>query len=161
MTTYRTFYDVTNVESEAALLDALTPFSTKPVVVLATATWCGPCKSLKAKLTDRKHLSDSDFEAYDAALTICGQATLALELEDERPDLDTVLVAVGGGRTLYKMKASGPFPAEGREPEELSLCFLSSVHRTGCTDAAKNAGFAASQSRDGCTDQGGGRPQVS
>lgn len=35
--------------------------------------------------------------AYDAPLTIDGQGTLALELEDQVPDADTVLVAVGGG----------------------------------------------------------------
>ncbi len=44
-------------------------------------------------------------QAYDAALTICGQATLALELEDERPDLDTVLVAVGGGGLIAGVAA--------------------------------------------------------
>lgn len=35
--------------------------------------------------------------AYDAAPTLQGQGTLALELEDQASDLDTVLVAVGGG----------------------------------------------------------------
>ena len=35
--------------------------------------------------------------AYDAPLTVAGQGTLAVELEQQAPDLDTVLVAVGGG----------------------------------------------------------------
>lgn len=35
--------------------------------------------------------------AYDSAATLNGQGTLALELEEQAPDLDTVLVAVGGG----------------------------------------------------------------
>lgn len=35
--------------------------------------------------------------AYDAAPTLQGQGTLARELEDQSPDLDTLLVAVGGG----------------------------------------------------------------
>jgi threonine dehydratase len=35
--------------------------------------------------------------AYDAPLTIDGQGTIGLELEDQRPDADTLLVAVGGG----------------------------------------------------------------
>ena len=35
--------------------------------------------------------------AYDQRETLMGQATLAMELEDQRGDLDTVLVAVGGG----------------------------------------------------------------
>lgn len=35
--------------------------------------------------------------AYDAEPTLQGQGTLARELEDQCPDLDTLLVAVGGG----------------------------------------------------------------
>lgn len=35
--------------------------------------------------------------AYDTEPTLQGQGTLARELEDQAPDLDTVLVAVGGG----------------------------------------------------------------
>ncbi len=35
--------------------------------------------------------------AFDAPETILGQGTLALELEQQSPDLDMVLVAVGGG----------------------------------------------------------------
>lgn len=34
---------------------------------------------------------------YDAPLTVAGQATLGVELIDQVPDVDTVLVAVGGG----------------------------------------------------------------
>ncbi len=35
--------------------------------------------------------------AFDQAETMLGQGTLALELEEQAPDLDTVLVGVGGG----------------------------------------------------------------
>ncbi len=35
--------------------------------------------------------------AYDQVETLLGQGTLGLELEEQAPDLDTVLVAVGGG----------------------------------------------------------------
>ena len=35
--------------------------------------------------------------AYDAVATLEGQGTLARELEDQAPGLDTLLVAVGGG----------------------------------------------------------------
>ena len=35
--------------------------------------------------------------AFDQAETLLGQGTLALELEQQAPELDTVLVAVGGG----------------------------------------------------------------
>jgi threonine dehydratase len=35
--------------------------------------------------------------AYDSPATLDGQGTIGLELEDQAPDLDTLLVAVGGG----------------------------------------------------------------
>jgi len=35
--------------------------------------------------------------AYDQPETLIGQGTLALELEQQDPNLDTLLVAVGGG----------------------------------------------------------------
>jgi len=35
--------------------------------------------------------------AYDAFETVAGQGTMALELSEQAPDLDTVLIAVGGG----------------------------------------------------------------
>ncbi|MDX2159233.1 MAG: threonine/serine dehydratase [Hyphomicrobiaceae bacterium] len=35
--------------------------------------------------------------AYDQPATVLGQGTLAVELEEQAPDLDTLLVAVGGG----------------------------------------------------------------
>lgn len=38
-----------------------------------------------------------DIHAYDAAATITGQGTVALEWLEQVPELDTVLIAVGGG----------------------------------------------------------------
>lgn len=35
--------------------------------------------------------------AYDQAETLLGQGTLGLEMEEDRPEIDTLLVAVGGG----------------------------------------------------------------
>ena len=35
--------------------------------------------------------------AYDQPATLLGQGTLGLEIEEQKPDLDTLLVAVGGG----------------------------------------------------------------
>lgn len=43
--------------------------------------------------------------AYDSEPTISGQGTLALELEEQSPDLDTVLVAVGGGGLIAGIAA--------------------------------------------------------
>ncbi len=43
--------------------------------------------------------------AYDAPETMAGQGTVALEWEEQAPDLDTVLVAVGGGGLIGGMAA--------------------------------------------------------
>ena len=43
--------------------------------------------------------------AYDQADTLCGQGTVALEWERQAPELDTVLVAVGGGGLIGGMAA--------------------------------------------------------
>ncbi len=42
---------------------------------------------------------------YDHPLVVAGQGTMARELEDQRPDLDTVLVAVGGGGLIAGVAA--------------------------------------------------------
>ena len=59
--------------------------------------------------------------AYDAAETIAGQGTVALEWERQAPDLDTVLVAVGGGGLIGGMAAwfagGGRVKVVGVEPE--------------------------------------------
>ena len=43
--------------------------------------------------------------AYDQPTTLIGQGTLALELEEQAPALDTLLVAVGGGGLIGGMAA--------------------------------------------------------
>ncbi|HEV8178489.1 MAG TPA: threonine/serine dehydratase [Gemmatimonadales bacterium] len=43
--------------------------------------------------------------AFDQAETILGQGTLGLELEEQAPDLDTIITAVGGGGLLSGMAA--------------------------------------------------------
>ncbi|HWL89376.1 MAG TPA: pyridoxal-phosphate dependent enzyme, partial [Polyangiaceae bacterium] len=43
--------------------------------------------------------------AFDQVETLQGQATLALELEAQAPDLDTILVGVGGGGLIGGMLA--------------------------------------------------------
>jgi threonine dehydratase len=63
--------------------------------------------------------------AFDQVETLLGQATLGLELESQAPDLDTLLVAVGGGGLIggiaawYAGSARIPRPARiiGVEPE--------------------------------------------
>ena len=57
--------------------------------------------------------------AYDQPETLLGQATLALEFEAQAPQLDAVLVAVGGGGLVGGMAAwyRGRTPLIGVEPE--------------------------------------------
>jgi threonine dehydratase len=43
---------------------------------------------------------------FDAARTVAGQGTLGLELLDDLPDLDCVLVAIGGGGLIAGMAAA-------------------------------------------------------
>jgi threonine dehydratase len=56
---------------------------------------------------------------FDAGPTITGQGTVALEWEEDAPDLDTVLVAVGGGGLIAGMASwwAGRVQVVGVEPE--------------------------------------------
>ncbi len=57
--------------------------------------------------------------AYDQPETIVGQGTLGLELEEDAPDLDTLLIAVGGGGLIGGIAAwyAGRAKIVGVEPE--------------------------------------------
>jgi threonine dehydratase len=57
--------------------------------------------------------------AYDSAETLLGQGTVGLELEQQEPELDTVLVAVGGGGLIGGIAAwyEGRIRVIGVEPE--------------------------------------------
>lgn len=57
--------------------------------------------------------------AFDQTETLLGQATLALELAGQAPDLDTLLVAVGGGGLIGGIAAfhAGKIRIVGVEPE--------------------------------------------
>ena len=65
-----------------------------------------------------------EIHAYDSLETLLGQATLALELERQTPDVDTVLIAVGGGGLIGGVAAyfaqrlvGHPVRVIGVEPE--------------------------------------------
>jgi len=57
--------------------------------------------------------------AYDQAETLLGQGTVGLEFEEQAPQLDTLLVAVGGGGLIGGMAAwyAGRVKIIGVEPE--------------------------------------------
>jgi threonine dehydratase len=80
---------------------------------------------------------------YDAPATIAGQGTLAVELEQQAPDLDTVLVAVGGGGLIAGV--AGWYEDRIRtvsvEPE--TSCALHAAHAAGEPVKVDVSGIAA------------------
>jgi threonine dehydratase len=59
--------------------------------------------------------------AYEGTPTVAGQGTLARELEEQRPEVDTVLVAVGGGGLVAGIASwySGRLRVVSVEPERI------------------------------------------
>ncbi len=69
-----------------------------------------------------RHIAESGalrIHPFDADATIAGQGTTALEWERDAPDLDTVLVAVGGGGLISGVASwwAGQVKVVGVEPE--------------------------------------------
>ncbi len=54
-------------------------------------------EALTAAQSRQKATGALSIHAYDEAAVLAGQGTLGKELQEQAPDLDTVLVAVGGG----------------------------------------------------------------
>jgi threonine dehydratase len=81
--------------------------------------------------------------AYDQAETLLGQGTLGLELSDQAPALDTLLVAVGGGGLIGGIAAwyEGRVRVIGVEPEAAPTLF--EALRAGTPVDAPAGGVAA------------------
>ena len=81
--------------------------------------------------------------AFDQDETIMGQGTLGLELEQQAPDLDTVLVAVGGGGLIAGIAAwyAGRVKVVGVEP--LASPTLTRAFEAGHPVDAEVGGLAA------------------
>ncbi len=81
--------------------------------------------------------------AYDQAETMLGQGTVGLELEEQAPHMDTLLVAVGGGGLLGGIASwyAGAIRLTGVEPEEAPT--LTSALAAGRPVDAKAGGIAA------------------
>jgi len=75
--------------------------------------------SLAASETSSVQSGALQIHAYDQVETLLGQGTVGLELEGQAPDVDTLLVAVGGGGLLGGVAAwySGRIKIIGVEPE--------------------------------------------
>jgi threonine dehydratase len=81
--------------------------------------------------------------AYDQVETLLGQGTVALEFEQQAPDLDTLLVAVGGGGLIGGIAAwySGRIRLIGVEPEAAPT--LENALRAGRPVDTRTGGIAA------------------
>lgn len=64
--------------------------------------------------------------AYDQAETLLGQGSVGLELEDQAPELDTLLVAVGGGGLIGGIAAwyAGKVRVVAVEPETAPTLYM-------------------------------------
>jgi threonine dehydratase len=81
--------------------------------------------------------------AFDQPETLLGQGTVGLEFEQQSPDLDTLLVAVGGGGLIGGVAAwySGRIKLIGVEPEAAPTLY--SARRAGRPVDAPAGGIAA------------------
>jgi threonine dehydratase len=81
--------------------------------------------------------------AYDQRETLLGQGTVGLEFEEQAPDLDTLLVAVGGGGLIGGVAAwyGGRIKIVGVEPEAAPT--LANALRAGRPIDSEAGGIAA------------------
>jgi threonine dehydratase len=81
--------------------------------------------------------------AYDQVETLLGQGTVGLELEEQAPELDTLLVAVGGGGLIGGVAAwyDGRIKIVGVEPEAAPT--LANAMRAGRPVDSEAGGIAA------------------
>ena len=77
-----------------------------------------------------------EIHAYDQIETLLGQATVGLELEEQDPDLDSLLVAGGGGGLIGGIAAwyAGRLKIIGVEPEAAPTLTMA-LEAGGCVDA--------------------------
>lgn len=75
--------------------------------------------SLEASKIWQEKSGAMSIHAFDQRETLLGQGTVGLELEQQAPDLDTLLVAVGGGGLIGGIAAwyQGKMKVVGVEPE--------------------------------------------
>lgn len=85
----------------------------------------------------------ASIHAYNTGLTMQGQATLAYELEQQAPDIDTLLVAVGGGGLIAGISGyyAGRCKVVAVEPETSNA--LDAALRAGQPVTVKPSGIAA------------------
>jgi threonine dehydratase len=90
-----------------------------------------------------RHSGAMQVHAFDQSETMLGQGTIGLELEQQAPDLDTVLVSVGGGGLIAGVAAwyGGKIAVLGVEPERSPT--LSNALQAGRPIDSEIGGIAA------------------
>lgn len=124
--------------SSPAKTDLIRSFGTDLVVTGALY-----CDALAASEAYRAKVGAISVHAYDARETLLGQGTLGLELAGQAADLDTVLVAVGGGGLIAGIAAwyGGSARIVAVEPE--TSCALHAALRAGRPVDVDVSGVAA------------------
>ncbi len=91
-------------------------------LVIAGDRYADALAASEAFLTERGGLP---VHAFDQVETLLGQGTLGLELEAAEPDIDTLLVAVGGGGLIAGIASwyAGRIKIVGVEPERAPTLF--------------------------------------
>jgi threonine dehydratase len=87
-------------------------------VVLAGERYAAALASCEAFVEETGALA---VHAYDSPATLDGQGTVALELEEQAPDLDTLLVAVGGGGLIGGIAAWCQMGSKGAGPKVVGV----------------------------------------
>ncbi len=111
----------------------------------ASVVATGSCyaEALAASSTRAAETGALVVHAYDQAEVLAGQGTLGRELERQRPDLDTIFVAVGGGGLIGGVAAwyAGRVRIVGVEPEGCPT--LARALESGRPVDVETSGYAA------------------
>jgi threonine dehydratase len=99
--------------------------------------------ALLASEAHAAHTGALQVHAYDQVETVLGQGTVGLELERQAPEIDTLLVAVGGGGLIAGIGSwyEGSIDVIGVEPDAAPT--LTAARRAGRPVDAEAGGIAA------------------